>query len=683
MNDHDKAKEQLVAELAEMQRRVAELEALETARTRADEALRKSEERYRSFVQSFPGIAYRGRIDFSVVFFHGAVEEITGYSEHDFTSGKLTWDQVICPEDFARLHDSIEKVRLVPNYSTEREYRILRKDGETCWIHDVIHNICDTSGKPAYVQGVVYDVTDRKQAEEALEESEQWARCVFEIVPLGITECTLGGALTRTNPAYEEMLGYSSDELAGKPIVDLLEDGPGKGAFPAYLKHLASEQPTPTPYLCRDITKDGRHIDVQVNWTYKRNGQREVTGFVSVLSDITEKKRAEVALRESEQALREAHEQLEQRVKDRTAELQEANQRLEQEIEERQAVQVSLQESEERYKTLVETAPDAVVMADLEGRIAFASPRALELLGYDRREELHGRSLLDLLVEEEHQRFMTSFRERGILRDVQYSFRRRNGTEFAGELSCASVNDASGKLVARVAVARDITERKAAEEAVWKEQEALRQMLRAQDRERQLVAYEIHDGLAQQLTSAKMQFETSEQLRNENPQQASDCYSAGLYLLKKSVAEARRLISGLRPPILDEEGIVAALVHLIHDVMVQNGPEVEFHSSVTFERLEPLIENAIFRIVQESLTNVCRHSKSDRAEIRLVQDGEHVRVEVRDWGVGFDQNDVEEGCFGLAGIRERARVLGGWAAIESTPGQGTVVRAELPVMESK
>jgi signal transduction histidine kinase len=207
-------------------------------------------------------------------------------------------------------------------------------------------------------------------------------------------------------------------------------------------------------------------------------------------------------------------------------------------------------------------------------------------------------------------------------------------------------------------------------------------MLNAQDRERQLVAYEIHDGLAQQLTGAAMQFEAFEQLHDGNPQQASDCYSAGLHLLRESVSEARRLIAGLRPPILDEAGILAAIGHLIHDVMAQDGPEVEFHSSVKFKRLEPLMENAIFRIVQESLTNVRRHSKSDTAEIRLVQDGDQVRVEVQDWGVGFDPDSVGEECFGLAGIRERARVLGGRATIDSALGQGTRVVVELPVAMS-
>jgi signal transduction histidine kinase len=204
-------------------------------------------------------------------------------------------------------------------------------------------------------------------------------------------------------------------------------------------------------------------------------------------------------------------------------------------------------------------------------------------------------------------------------------------------------------------------------------------MLRAQDRERQLAAYEIHDGLAQQLTAATMQFQTFEQLQDQDHRQAADCYSAGLHMLKESLSEARRLISGLRPPILDESGVVAAIAHLVHDVMAQNGLEVEFHSSVKFKRLGSMLENAIFRIVQESLTNICRHSRSDKARVRLVQKGDRILVEVQDWGTGFDPDSVEEKSFGLAGIRERARLLGGQATIDSTPGKGTRIAADLPL----
>ncbi len=133
------------------------------------ESLRESEQRYRTFVERFKGIAYRGRMDFSVEFFHGAVDELTGYSEQDFVSGGIRWDALIHPEDLDQLFSEDEaRLHTIPGFSYEREYRIRRKDGQVRWIHDNIQNICDETGQPALLQGTIHDITDQKMAEKSL-----------------------------------------------------------------------------------------------------------------------------------------------------------------------------------------------------------------------------------------------------------------------------------------------------------------------------------------------------------------------------------------------------------------------------------------------------------------------------------------------------------------------------------
>ncbi|UCG80490.1 MAG: PAS domain-containing protein, partial [Desulfobacterales bacterium] len=149
-----------------VEERTAELKHEIAERKRVEDALRESEELYRSFVQSFQGIAFRGRIDFTPIFFHGAVEDITGYTEEEFAKGKPTWDQIIHPDDFQSISESIKKIGLVPNYSDEREYRIIRKGGDIRWVHEFIQNVCDGTGKPILVQGAIYDVTEHKRAQE-------------------------------------------------------------------------------------------------------------------------------------------------------------------------------------------------------------------------------------------------------------------------------------------------------------------------------------------------------------------------------------------------------------------------------------------------------------------------------------------------------------------------------------
>jgi PAS domain S-box-containing protein len=157
-----------------------------TERRAVEEALRQSEERYRSFVQNFPGIAFRGRLDFTPVFFHGAVEDITGYREEEFTAGKPRWDQVLHPDDFGGYVEEVsEGLRSVPGFSARREYRIVRKDGEIRWLYEIIRNVSDSFGKPAYVEGTLIDITERKDMEKSLEgATEELARKNVELLKL-------------------------------------------------------------------------------------------------------------------------------------------------------------------------------------------------------------------------------------------------------------------------------------------------------------------------------------------------------------------------------------------------------------------------------------------------------------------------------------------------------------------
>ena len=226
----------------------------------------------------------------------------------------------------------------------------------------------------------------------------------------------------------------------------------------------------------------------------------------------------------------------------------------------------------------------------------------------------------------------------------------------------------------------DVTEAKKAEEESRKQQRLLRQLLDVQEQERRLVAYEIHDGLAQQLTGAIFRLQAFREILKRDPEEAWQIFDVGLNLLAEGVKEARGLITGLRPPILDESGVVAAIDYLVCENQERLGPQIEFQHQLEDSRLAASLEITIFRVVQETLTNARRHSQSDKVRVELRQRDGSVRVEVRDWGIGFDPATITEHQFGLEGIRERARLLGGQATIDSTPGKGTRVAVELPVI---
>jgi signal transduction histidine kinase len=204
------------------------------------------------------------------------------------------------------------------------------------------------------------------------------------------------------------------------------------------------------------------------------------------------------------------------------------------------------------------------------------------------------------------------------------------------------------------------------------------EMVQVYERERQLIAYEIHDGLVQDVTGAQMHLEAAlhDPCWGDGPARREAEKAVGL--VRKALLEARNLIRGLRPPVLEEYGLTAAVHHLVEENS-RDDLSIEYVSEMPSDRLDSFHEGAIYRIVQEAMTNVRRHSGADRALVRLTSAESRIHVEVRDWGVGFHPAKVGRDCFGLAGIRERARLLNGWASIESAPGRGTRVLVDLPV----
>lgn len=237
------------------------------------------------------------------------------------------------------------------------------------------------------------------------------------------------------------------------------------------------------------------------------------------------------------------------------------------------------------------------------------------------------------------------------------------------------VSQRTASLVAmNIQLQEEIAQRQQIEAALRRDREFLQHLLSLSESDRKLVAYEIHDGLVQYVTASLMHLDSLVQLLPpEVPQENLDVSRS---LLRHALAEARRLISGLRPPILDEAGVVAAIDYLVREQA--DDCRITFLHDVRSERFPPLLESAVFRICQEALTNVRKHSGASEATIELVEDDETVRLSIRDNGSGFDTSAVTGKTFGLQGIRERTRLLGGQANIESGPGAGTRINVLFP-----
>ncbi|MFM7245554.1 MAG: ATP-binding protein [Planctomycetaceae bacterium] len=233
----------------------------------------------------------------------------------------------------------------------------------------------------------------------------------------------------------------------------------------------------------------------------------------------------------------------------------------------------------------------------------------------------------------------------------------------------------AGEIVAVVLCCEDVTALSRTERDLERERSVLRRLIDIQERERQLVSYEIHDGLAQYIAGAIMHFEAQQHtMADRVPRE----FEQGMRLLRAAADESRRLIAGLRPPALDELGIVEAIESLVADARIEI-PRVDFVHELPEERLPDALETVIFRIVQEALTNARRHSRAKSAEVRVerVPGGIHVRV--RDDGRGFNPAAVQDRHFGLEGIRQRCRLFGASPTIASAPRKGKTIDVTLPL----
>ncbi len=350
------------------------------------------------------------------------------------------------------------------------------------------------------------------------------------------------------------------------------------------------------------------------------------------------------------------------------------------------AAEEALRESEQRYRVLVEVNPDTVLV-HRASKIMYINPSGVRLLGAQDRDEVLSRRF-DEFVPEDCRQLLRAATERmctdGPQEPYETCLLRFGGSRVPVEMVSGPV--VYGGEQAILTIARDITERERAAAALVQEQQVLRRLLDSHERDRRLVAYEIHDGLIQYLTGAIMRLQALADLVPAESGDARDELELALHLARTALREGRRLLSGLRPPILDEAGLVAAVEYLVQEPHPSkpsaDQPQVSYRHNVQFDRLTPLIESSVFRVFQEALTNARRYSQAQRIEVSLCQIGSWLHLDVRDDGVGFDPALVQQESFGLHSIRERVRLLGGHVVIRSRPSQGTHIHAEIPMASS-
>jgi len=276
-----------------------------TERKQAQKALQESEERFRCLSESSPLGVFQTDKDGAVLYLNNKWLDITGMPMKDALG--FGWAKALHPEDQPRILTEWAKC-LEEKRGYDGEFRFVKQSGEVCWVHTCTSPVFSSTGDVISHVGTNEDISERKQAEEALRESEEKYRILVNTAPYGIQLTDLDGKIVFSNPAHHRIQGYAESELIGKFIWDLVADEQFKSQTREYYEMLIKEQPPPETVYSKDRTKDGRLIDTQINWDYILNSEGETEGIVSIISDITEPSKVKEALRESKKYMSKAQE---------------------------------------------------------------------------------------------------------------------------------------------------------------------------------------------------------------------------------------------------------------------------------------------------------------------------------------------------------------------------------------
>lgn len=649
---------------------------LEEERRGVEEALKASEERYRSVYENTHLGLYRTTPDGRILMANPALIRMLGFESFEQLTGR-----------------DLSMEGFEPDYSRDEFIRIIERDGEikgleTAWtrldgramyIRESAKAIRDDHGNTIYFEGTIEDITEKKIAEKALRTSEDRFRNLFENAPVSLWEedfsevkRTLDNLrtsgvknirefLARNRKFLESLfdsvkiLSVNKSTLSLYHAVSVLQlmraansvSDPDAG--PAHSETIERIWKGETTYesetLIKTLTGEKRHV--MLRWKVVPGFEQDYSKVLVSMSDIT-------PLRNFER---------------------------------------ELENSREMYREIVENIDEVIFSLDAEGKLIYASPAMEHYFGpgFESRLGVHFSSFVH---PDDHGMIAERFDEqrRGISTPFECRFVVREGQVRWGIVHPVPVFHRGGFTGIRGSVL-DITERKEAEMRSLQLGEQLRALAAglqtAREEERILVAREIHDELGQGLTTLKLgialvrrsllEHSTSKKILTEiNELQELSRSVDGL------VNSVRRISTSLRPEVLDELGLAEAIKWYSEQISRQSKIKCSVRISTQKIRLNDKMLTVLFRIFQEALTNVVRHSGANKAEISLTQRDGKVTLTVKDNGIGITRENIRDRrSIGLLGMEERAAGIGGVFTVLPASRKGTLVKVEVPFVEEK
>ncbi len=604
-------------------------------RKEAERALLESENRYRTlFEGSSEGVIVADAETTDYVYVNPAICTMMGYTADELMQKSLA--DAHPPDQLPMVKDYFERqargeIRVAPAIP------FLRKDGGIFYA-DVNAAVVELEGRKCAV-GFVTDTTERRQAEEALRESEQRYRTIFEGASEGILIADSETMRFRyANPAICATLGYTEQELLKMSIQDIhpTEDlAHGTAQFEA---HATGKSKRAVVIPC--LRQDGTRISVSINTARAViDGHPCLVGF---FTDVTERTRAERALKESE----------------------------------------------ERYRQLVENLREGIAALDQDGQIVFVNEAFTEIVG-DSEEMLLGSDFFGSTVPIQREEFRQAFLDPNAPRGYyEANFTRQDEQLVHLSIQGTPILDDQGNHIGALVVINDITKRREAEEERKRAEDSLkaahRRLMFASERERRNLARSLHDSLGQQAIAMRLGIEAL----IPNAESDDGRRAAKLAELSRNcqllTEEIRAVCYGLYPATLEALGLYAALEQLGKECRPAMATAVKCAKGLRELRAPGDVEIALFRIAQEAASNAMRHSEGTKLRIALQQDDHALTLTVADNGRGFDAHQAERTGLGLRTMRERANAVGGRLEVESGKGGTTIrVMVETELTDSK
>jgi PAS domain S-box-containing protein len=643
-----------------------------TERKQMEEALRQSEERFSQFMQHLPGLAWikdtQGRYVYA-----NAAAEAAFRTPLEKLYGRIDAD--IFPSDVATQFKRNDELALLDEKGVQVVETLEHDDGI---LHYSLVNkfpIPGPDGDIALIGGTAFDITERKQAEEALRESEERYRTLFESIDEGFCVIEkvrdeasekLDFLYVEANPAFANQAGLGG--VVGKTIRQAFPGEPEEW-FETYDQILRTGEPMKFE---RGLITQGRVLELYAFRVEDGTNRRVAVVF----NDITKRKQAEEALRESEQ----------------------------------------------RYRNLFDLVPVAVYTCDADGLIQEYNHRAVELWGRepaknDPQEKFCGSYKIyypDGRFMPHEQCPMARMLRGETLepQELEIVIERPDGVRRSVIAHPLPIRNARGEIIEAINCLYDITERKQAEDALQslnlqlearvvmrttELQEAnialeesrgrlqilSQRLVEVQEEERRAIARELHDRVGQSLSALNINMIIMrDQLLPDSLERVASRLSDSMHLVGETITLVRDVMSNLRPAVLDDYGLEAALQSYVDEYMPRYGIKVVFEKPAQpIPRLGPSIEMTFLRIAQEALMNIARHANASQANLSIWQEGDSVYMTVQDNGTGIVswQEANRPGSHGLTIMRERAEAFGGNLTVGSVPGKGTRIEMSIPI----